>query len=598
MFHRSILRALPFFLVCATTHAALPPPPSFLLPDDVQPKKHTVELTIDPSLDTFTGWARIEIELAQATSVVWVNAKGLTPEASSVTYKGHTVKATAAVAGDEFIGFDLASPIGPGRASLSIRYRGILDEKAVAGPYRNKVGIDWYAFTTFTPIDARRAFPCFDEPRFKTPWELSIRIKRSDRAFSNASQVSETFQPKGMKLVRFAPTKPLAAEVVAFCVGPFEVYEGAAGHGTPIRIIVPKGSQNEAKIAAQATVDVLPRLETYTAMPYPFGKLDHVAVPEFKFGAVENPGLITYKSTAILLLPTDNEVDKAHRIRGIESHEMGHQWFGDLVTQATWDDVWLSEGFATWFAAKVMDEEQPPARKLLSSVAARERIMLADVSSKTRPVRLEMHSRKDTDGVYSQFVYQKGAAMLVMLDGWLGEDHVRDGLRQYLQAHQFSNASTADLESSLAGSKAVLDSFLNQTGIPSIRGQLRCDPDATRLILDQTNATHDWTAPVCWRSASIASTCVVLDSPHTEIKVQSCPAWLYFNAGGTGYYRTVWTPEQLAALDLSKLTAAERLTLIFDLRAAKNIDSPLLKNLTADSELEIAKAAIDVMAGK
>ena len=571
-------------LACATT---LPAVPSFQLPNDVIPKKHIIELTIDPTLDTFTGWARIEVELSRSTNILWVNAKDLTPRESSVSWQGRTVSAPASIVGGEFIGLALDSPIGPGPATISIRYQGKLDETAVAGPYRNKVAGDWYAFTTFTPIDARRAFPCFDEPRFKTPWELSIRIKRSDKAFSNAGQLSETDEPNGMKLVRFAPTEALPAEVVAFCVGPFDVYEGAAaGHGTPIRVISAKGQREQSKIAAQATVDVLPRLEAYTGIPYPFGKLDHVAVPEFKFGAVENPGLITYRAAALLLLPTDNEAEKARRIRSLQAHEVGHQWFGDLVTQATWNDVWLSEGFATWFAAKVMDEEQPPARKLLNSIVARERIMATDAGPKTRPVRLEMHSRTEMDGVYSQFVYQKGAAILTMLDGWLGETRVRDGVRNYLQAHKFGNVTTADFESSLTGSKPILDSFLNQTGIPSIRAECK---DA-RITMEQTNLTHTWSVPVCWRGEGIGSTCTVLAS-RAEIQLTYCPAWINFNAGGTGYYRTEWSPDQLAALDVTKLTAPERLTLIYDLRA-KNIASPLLKILASDPEPEITQAAI------
>lgn len=568
--------------------------PSFALPDGVTPKKHIIELTIDPSLDTFTGQARIEVELNKQTNVLWVNGKNLTTQGASVSWQGRNLPARATAVGGEFIGLELDSPIGPGPATISIHYQAKLDESAVAGPYRNKVANDWYAFTTFTPIDARRAFPCFDEPRFKTPWEISIHIKRTDKAFSNAAQISQADEPNGMKLVKFAPTAPLPAEVVAFCVGPFDVYEGApAGHGTPIRVISPKGQRELSKLAAQATVDVLPRLEAYTGIPYPFGKLDQVAVPEFKFGAVENPGLITYKSTALLLQPSDEETQKSRRIRSLQAHEVGHQWFGDMVTQATWDDVWLSEGFATWFSAKVMDQEQPPARKLLASVASRERIMATDAGPKTRPVRLEMHSRKDTDGVYSQIVYQKGAAILVMLDGWLGEDRVRDGMREYLQAHKFGNATTADLESSIKGSKPVLDSFLSQTGIPSIRA--KCS-DA-HLSIDQTNSTHTWNVPVCWRGEGVAPSCTVLDS-HAEILLRSCPAWIYLNANGSGYYRTEFTPGQLASLDLTKLTAAERLTLIYDLRASKNITSPLLKKLEADPEPEIAKAASDVAAGK
>jgi alanyl aminopeptidase len=560
----------------------------------VIPKKHIIELTIDPARDTFTGWAQIEVELTKPTAALEVHAKGLKVMSSSVSWKQRPIAAEPSI-NEETIVLKLPSEIGPGPATISIRYEAKLDENAVAGPYRNKVAGDWYAFTTFTPIDARRAFPCFDEPRFKTPWEISIHIKRTDKAFSNAAQISETNEPDGMKLIKFAPTVPLAAEVVALCVGPFDVYEGApAGHGTPVRIISAKGQRDLSKLAAQATVDVLPRLEAYTGIPYPYGKLDHVAVPEFKFGAVENVGMITYKSTALLLQPADDEAQKSRRIRALQAHEIGHQWFGDMVTQATWDDVWLSEGFATWFSAKVMDQEQPESRKLLASVAARERIMATDAGPKTRPVRLEMHSRKDMDGVYSQVVYQKGAAILVMLDGWLGENRVREGLHQYLLAHKFGNATTADLESSLEGSKPVLDSFLNQTGIPSIRA--KCS-DA-HLAIDQTNTKHNWNVPVCWRGEGIAASCTVLDSAHAEIPVNSCHAWIYLNAHGSGYYRTEFTPDQLAALDLTKLTAAERLTLIFDLRASKNIASPLLIKLESDPEPEIAKAAADVIAGK
>ena len=582
------------FRACSLTFAAtltcLAAAPSFLLPSDVVPKKHIVELTIDPALDSFSGWARIDVELSRATNIIWVNAKDLTPGESTVTWQGRAINAKTLVEGGEFIGLELASAIGPGNARLSIRYRGKLDETAIVGPYRNKVGADWYAFTTFTPIDARRAFPCFDEPRFKTPWEISIRVKRSDKAFSNAKQVSELNEPNGMKLVKFAPTEPLPAEVVAFCVGPFDVYEGApAGHGTPIRIISAKGQRDQSKLAAQASVDVLPRLEAYTGIPYPFGKLDHVAVPEFKFGAVENPGLITYKASALLQAPTDNPEEKARRIRSLQAHEVGHQWFGDMVTQATWDDVWLSEGFATWFSAKVMDEEQPPARKLLNSVAARERIMATDAGPKTRPVRLEMHSRKDTDGVYSQFVYQKGAALLVMLDGWLGEDRVREGLREYMKAHKFGNASTADLEGYLLGSKSVMNSFLNQTGIPLIKA--KCADG--RVAIEQANITHHWDVPVCWRGDGIPAQCTVVNSSQASVTLKSCPAWMYFNTGGTGYYRTDWNADQLAALDVTKLTAAERLTLVYDLHAMKIYSSPVLKALAEDPEPEIAKAATE-----
>src|SRR5258708_439265 len=232
------MRRLAPWLIFAATLSALPNPPAFLLPDDVVPRKHTIELTIDPSQPTFAGRATIEIELRRSTALIWLNAKDITPGETTIEFAGRVRKARAEAAGGEFVGVELDSPIGPGRATVTIRYQGKLDEKSVVGPYRKQVDNEWYVFTTFTPIDARRAFPCFDEPRFKTPWQLSITIKGEHKGFGNARSLGETDEPGGMKLVRFAPTERLPAEVVAFAVGPFDVYEGKpAGHGTPIRVI-------------------------------------------------------------------------------------------------------------------------------------------------------------------------------------------------------------------------------------------------------------------------------------------------------------------------------------------------------------------------
>ncbi len=579
--------------------AALPPPPAFLLPTDMTPKKSIVNLTIDPAQDTFTGTVRIDVELNVATNIFWVNGKDLVPLRATVEYAGRTIGATAEAAGGEFIGLEIPTPIGPGKATISIRYQSRLDEKSVVGPYRRKIGADWYVFTTFTPIDARRAFPCFDEPRFKMPWEITIHLRRDLKAFSNGGEASVVDEPEGMKAVHFAETAPLPAEVVAFAVGPFDVFEGApAGHGTPIRVITTRGLGAQSKAAAQATVDVLPRLEAYTAMPYAFGKLDHLALPEGAYGAVENPGLITYRQTALLAEPDGLTPEKKRAIESIEAHEMAHQWFGDLVTQASWRDVWLSEGFATWLSAKVMDEEQPPARKRLSAVASRERIMASETGTRARPVRLAMNSRDDIRGVYSRVVYDKGASILLMLDGWLGEDKVRDGLRAYLKQHAFANASTADLETALREATGVdpapvMDSYLNQIGIPVVHAE--CQDG--KISAERTGS---WPVPVCVRGEGADQTCGVIDAQHTsiELKRATCPAWIELNSGGTGYYRIHWSTAQLQALlaqGLTRLSAAERLTLVYDLRAMESTAevSALLKKLAGDQEPEIAKAAGD-----
>ena len=598
------------FLISLASLCAVSAAPSFLLPDDVVPVKHTVELAIDPSRGSFQGDARIEIELTKQQTEIWLNGKDLSISQASIEFSGKTYKARAKAIGGEFIRLTSAQPAGPGRAVISIRYHAPLSAKSVSGPYRKKVDGRWYAFTVFTPIEARRAFPCFDEPRFKTPWELSIRVKRGESAFANTSAVSETEQTNGLKLVHFAVTRPLAAEVIAFAVGRFDVWDGerAGEKQTPVRVVAPNGHGAEGKDAATATRDILPRLEKYTGIPYSWEKLDHVALPAAAFGAVENPGLITYRSRSLLIVPGEEDPERILALHSVEAHEIGHQWFGNLVTQASWEDVWLSEGFATWFAAKIIDQELPQGSLNLAAIAARERIMAADSAPDSRPVRLEMHSRRDMKSVYSRIVYQKGAAVLLMLENWLGEDGFQKGLQDYLKEHALKNATTADLAVALTSAThidptPVLGSFLDQPGIPSVRADIDCEPGVARVVVEQAGQTPRWTIPVCWRADGIGQTCTVLDSSRREIALppaSACPAWIFANAGGTGYYRTLWSPSQLSAIEkhLDRLSPAERLTLAYDIAAllkagalTREDAEPIFKQMLADPEPQIAREA-------
>ncbi len=555
--------------------------PQFNLPDGVVPRMHAIEMTIDPAKATFSGVARIDVALSATQSVIWVNGRDLVELEASIEWNGKTLPAKAAAAGGEFISITPEQPVGPGRATLTIRYQAPLSDKAVSGPYRREVEGEWYQYTVFTPIDARRAFPCFDEPRFKTPWEMAIRVRREHRAFANAPMISETDEPAGMKLVKFARTQPLPAEIVAFAVGPFDVWEGgtAGGKRTPVRVIAPKGQAERGKQAALATQEILPRLERYTGIPYPWDKLDHIALPQGAFGAVENPGLITYLSRSLLMAPAETDPLPLHSVRALQAHEIGHQWFGNLVTQSDWTDVWLSEGFATWFAARTMDDFEPPDRKHLGLIASREPIMVADDSKDTHPVRWPRHNREEMDNVYNRFEYQKGGAILLMLEGWLGEDPFQRGLRTYLTGHVMGNATTRDLESALPSAAApVMEAFLNSTGVPVIGWQC----EATKLVIENRSTLP---IPICWTGG-----CAVVDQPKKEVSVASCPA--YLNANGAGYYRTAWSAAQLEKLDISRLNGAERLTLVYDLRALHSKDAePHLNTLTKDLQPEIARAA-------
>ncbi len=586
------MRTLAFWFLAAGTLHALPPPPAFHLPDGVVPLKYSVELTIDPRRDTFEGTMQIEANILKPTSVVWLNGKDLILDPTARLQQGDAnIDAKAQVVNEEFIALELPSAWS-GRAVISLRYRGRLDDKSVLGAYRRMVEGEWYVYTTFTPIEARRAFPCFDELRLKAPWEISIRVPRGNKAFSNARETVETEEPDGSKLIRFAATEPLPTELVAFAVGPFDVYEA------PMRIITPKGHAAEGKVAAEAAASLLPELEAYTGIPYPFGKLDHLAMADAGFAAVENPGLIVYLAKELLLAPGTENRENTRAVRFLEAHEMGHQWFGDMVTQADWNDVWLSEGFATWISEKMMDLEGPAARVHLAPIATRERVMGLDASSKTHPVRVDVHSRDDSLNIYNRIAYDKGASVLLMLEGWLGEEKFRDGLRAYLRDHRFGNATEQDLADELKRAtgvdpSSVMRSFLDATGIPQLQGRVQCDRSA-RLTLRQTGAAS---IPVCYRGDGISQTCEVMDGPSREIALTSCPSWVYFNSGGTGYYRMMWNNEkQLATLPLNQLTPAERLTLVYDLRARKTAGARVvLGRLESDEQPEIAEAARDAL---
>ena len=595
-----MLRAAPRALACWTLLTGSLYCQSFYLSGDVVPRKESVQLTVDPARETIEGSVSIAVELLAPASIIWLNAKNLTIASASVA-QGEMTRAAKIIPGSgEHIGID-AGQLPAGVATIRIAYQARLDDKALTGPYRRKVEGEWYAYTTFAPIEARRAFPCFDEPRFKTAWNISIRIKHDNTAFSNGREISETEEPNGWKLVKFATTEPLPAEMVAFAVGPFDVYDGGiSGHGTPVRVITAKGHGDEGRAAAQATAAILPRLEAYTGIPYAFGKLDHLALPAGAFGAVENPGLITYRTRNILISPDQETAAFARAVRALQAHELGHQWFGNLVTQATWADVWLSEGFATWISAKMMDLEEPLERVHVPAIVARERIIAVDNATRSRPVRIAINSRTSARDVYNRLVYDKGAAILLMLEGWLGDDVFRDGLRRYLNEHRFGNASTNDLVAALRAESGidtsrVLSTFLNTTGVPELRGQMLCERDsAPRLRVIKSSPGS---VPVCWRADRVASSCSLLEGPSTEIALPmgtACPAWFYLNSGGTGYYRTRWTRAPIAAL--KELSSAEKLTLVYDLRASKNASAQAaLSRLVGDAEPEIATAAREAL---
>jgi alanyl aminopeptidase len=571
--------------------------PALLAAEAVRPAGYELDLRIVPKLATFEGTVRIDLIFAQRTDSLRLNARDLSVRAAFLRTGETRVPLSFSPAGEETIGAALPSAFGPGTTRLEIEYSGRLNEKDNVGAFRRQLNGEWYVFTTFTAIDARRVFPCFDDPAYKTPWKLTLHVERSQMAAANTPTVAETGEAGGMKQVTFAPSKPLPSELVAFAVGPFDAVDaGVAGRRhVPVRILVPRGRSNDAAAARDATAAILARLEEYTGIPYPWEKLDHLALVEGAFGATENPGLISYQEQILLAHPDRDTSERRRNMRQIMTHELAHQWFGNLVTQASWTDVWLSEGLATWMEAKLSDREMAAAER-------RSHIMGLDASNESRPVRRAMHSRAGMADVYSPFVYSKGASILAMMEDWLGAEPFARGLRRYLREHAYANASTDDLAQALRAETGqdvapVLHGLLDRAGVPMVSARAEC-----RSVKFEP---RDSPLPVClhWDGGR---KCVVAGPGRSEVRLEGegCPAWISLNASGMGYYRASVTPEGVEAVLNTggrQITPAERLALAEDMgamvasgRIAAAAAMPALTILARDREPNVVLAALRI----
>jgi alanyl aminopeptidase len=336
-----------------------------------------------------------------------------------------------------------------------------------------------------------------------------------------------------------------------------------------VRIITPRGRSADAAAARSATPEILSRLEKYTGIAYPWAKLDHLALAKGAFGAIENPGLITYQEGILLASAGRDTLERQQQMRSTMAHELAHQWFGNLVTQSTWTDVWLSEGFATWLSAKVMDVEYPSFER---NVADNLRLRAMSLERADRPwaVRRPIASRKDATTVYNGLEYQKAAAVLDTLESWLGEDPFQRGLQKYLTDHAYGVATTDDVASALQAASGVevapvLHSLLDRPGVPVLTATLDCK----KLAVD----TGGWTLPLCAHWDDGGRQCVVVQPGTKEISLAaaSCPTWIWTNASGRGYYRSRLPAGDLQAIQSDgyrQLDASERRALIADAGSA------------------------------
>src|SRR5207237_3271145 len=420
-------------LAAAVAHAqdATPQPPAFRLGDTATPLEYALELAIDPRAAEFSGEARIAMRINRYASVLWLNATGLTIESVRIEQENRTLPVAVVRGGEDFVGLAARGPhFAPGIALATIRYHAAYETVGSQGLFRQEDRGDSYVLSQFEPLYARRAFPCFDEPGWKTPWRLTIDAPADDVVVSNTPQLNAAPAPgrRGWTRHEFAPTRPLPTYLVALAVGPFEVVDGgtAGANKTRLRYLALKGRAAETKWAAEVTPRLLELLEEYFGIPYPFEKLDALAIPQTVFfGAMENVGLITYASQLLLATPREETREFRRRYASIAAHEMAHMWFGNLVTLAWWDDAWLNEAFATWMADKVLARLRPEWSSGWWVHYARGRALELDRLASARRIHNPVLEKNDIPDAFDDITYLKGAAVLSMFENWFGPESFR-----------------------------------------------------------------------------------------------------------------------------------------------------------------------------
>ncbi|MFL6245989.1 MAG: M1 family metallopeptidase, partial [Thermoanaerobaculia bacterium] len=436
-----------------------------------------------------------------------------------------------------------------------------------------------YLFTQFEAIDARKAFPCWDEPGFKIPYQVTLTIPEQFDAVMNTPVVSET-KKEGQKTIRFAKTKPLPSYLVAMAIGEFD-YTPITGLSVPGRVIAPKGQGKLTKLAAEITPPILAALEKYFGSKYPFEKVDLIGVPEYWAGAMENPGLTTYRDTVLLLDSATATPSQRLNLIRVTAHELSHMWFGDLVTMEWWDDLWLNESFADWMGDKITEQLYPEFGHAVAELQGIQQVMNTDARAATDPIRKK--NAHPIDAIRSVgLVYNKGKAVLTMFEQWIGPEKFRQGVLDHIKSNAWGNGNATEFFASLAkhspaGTAAAMETFITQPGIPLIDVELIA-PNQVRLTQSRfttAQATAEtWRIPVTMRysdgkTTRIAS--ILLDAPSKTLTLQGDRiAWIYPHANAAGYYRWKMPEASMAAMAtkaVDTLTPAERLAFIGNLGA-------------------------------
>src|SRR5882757_10322172 len=414
------------------------------LPEVATPENYKLTFTPDLEKARFEGDETISLRVLKPTSEITLNAVDIDFHEVTITSGGSTQKAKITPEKDkEMVVLAVEKPLSAGAATIHITYTGILNDE-MRGLYLGKDDQGRkYAATQLESTDARRAFPSFDEPDYKAPFDITAVADKGQVAISNYKVVSDTPGPGDKHTVKFATTAKMSSYLAALVVGNFEYVEGSVD-GIPIRVYSVPGKKEMGRFALESAESVVGYFDKYFGIKYPYGKLDLIALPDFSAGAMENIGCITYREVLLLIDEKQGSVDLKKTIASVTSHEIAHMWFGDLVTMKWWDDVWLNEGFATWMSSKPLQKWTPEWNFNLDDVSGTGGTLNVDSLANTRPIHQAAETPAQIQELFDGIAYGKAASVLRMLEAYLGEETFRAGVNAYLQEHQYGNATADD----------------------------------------------------------------------------------------------------------------------------------------------------------
>ena len=556
------------------------------LPEAVIPEHYQILLNPNIAKASYSGSEMIDVRVRKPTAAITLNAAEIQFKSVTITAGGNTQPAKVSLdAKNGMATLAVEKPIPPGPAKIEIQFSGILNDD-LRGFYLTKGKARNYATTQMEPTDARRAFPCFDEPALKATFDISVVADKGDMAISNGKVVSDVAGPSEDKhTVRFSTTPKMSTYLVALVVGDFACVEGASD-GIPIRICATPEKKNLLGTALESAEFILKYYNQYYGIKYPYGKLDAIAVPDFSAGAMENTAAITYRETFLLLDPKTASPQDQKFIADVLAHEMAHQWFGDLVTMRWWNDLWLNEGFATWMSPKPVNAWHPEWHNHMDEVGGpygQNAAMTTDGLKSTPQIRNKVETAAEIAEQFSPSIaYSKTAAILRMVENYVGPQTFRAGVNEYLKQHAYSNATAEDFWNTQTRVShkpidKIMAGFVETPGVPLVTVASQCKGDKTEVTLEQQRFFNDrltmnqgsdqtWEIPVCLKIAG-GSRCELLTQKQTTVELKGCSPYVFANAGAEGYYRTAYSAENYRALasNIGKdLSPEERLQTVND----------------------------------